>query len=99
MDENYQYPIDKEVEGKINVDKWTGMDWSNQNEEPTEIEEPTEVEVEEPTEIEETTEVEKEEPVKIEEPIDKSNNKPKKITELFKNFRDRLISFVKGIFK
>ncbi|ORX81350.1 hypothetical protein BCR32DRAFT_188752, partial [Anaeromyces robustus] len=45
MDENYQYPIDKEVEGEINVDRWAGMDWSDQNEEPTEVE------VEEPTEV------------------------------------------------
>ena len=93
MDENYQYPIDKKVEGKINVDKWAGMDWSNQNEEPTEVEEPTENE--EPIEIGEQTEVEK----PIEEPIDKPTKKSKNIIELFNDFINYLANFMNGIFK
>ncbi|KAL6596551.1 coth protein-domain-containing protein, partial [Neocallimastix sp. 'constans'] len=28
MDENYKYPIDKEVEGELNVHKWEGFDYS-----------------------------------------------------------------------
>jgi len=80
MDENYQYPIDKSVEGTINTEKWAGFDWDemtgNQKEVPTDVEEPTEgeepteiEEVEEPTEkeeVEEPTEVEK-----VEEPTEK----------------------------
>jgi len=28
MDENYEYPINKEVEGVIDIHKWDGLDWS-----------------------------------------------------------------------
>jgi len=28
MDENYEYPIDKDIEGEINYHKWEGYDWN-----------------------------------------------------------------------
>jgi len=75
MDENYEYPIDKEVEGEINLDKWAGFDWLAMMEgmgAPTDvafdIDEPTEEPNAEPTE----------EPINepIDEPIEKPIAKP-----------------------
>eukprot|EP00833_Pecoramyces_ruminatium_P010099 jgi/Orpsp1_1/1184131/evm.model.c7180000088136.1 len=76
MDENYQFPIDKEVEGEINYHKYDGIDWNfilgfdtpAQPEIPVDIEKPTE----DPTNIDEIIDEPTEDAteVQIDEPIE-----------------------------
>jgi len=86
MDENYQYPIDKDVEGEIDYHKWDGYDWNmilgfdtEETEEPTgksseePIEEPTVKPTEEP--VEEPTQEPTQEPT--EEPTEEPKEDPK----------------------
>ncbi|KAG4095859.1 coth protein-domain-containing protein [Neocallimastix lanati (nom. inval.)] len=70
LDENYKYPIDKEVEGELNLRKWEGVDWRVVLGIP--IEEPAGISIEEP--IEEPTDEPTEEP--FEEPIEEPTEEP-----------------------
>jgi len=80
MDENYEYPIDKEVEGEIDTHIWDGYDWSmylgNGSQPEEQVVEPTEVPTEEPTEepVEEPTEEPIVEPT--EEPVEEPTEEP-----------------------
>ena len=112
MDENYEYPIDKDVEGEINIHKWDGYDWSmylgngGQPEEPTEepteepAVEPTEEPVEEPTEepAEEPSEKPVEEPT-VEptvEPVEEPSEKPA-VVELLESILEYLYKLLNGL--
>jgi len=73
MDENYEYPIDKENEGELNIGRWDSLDFSvfgygkyrdddivipEEEPEPTETEVPiSTIEITQPTEATQTTEV------------------------------------------